>query len=142
MVDAAGINDSLRVEEVTDLPATDSVDNRYRLGETILLVLLFFVYAGDLPPMVNEAHYLVKAKNFWQPDWCANDLFAASSKAHTTFYVLFGWTTNYFSFPVAAWIGRVVGWVILAIGLQRLCWVLFGKPLACLGVAVLWDRRN
>ena len=20
--------------------------------------------------MVNEAHYLVKAKNFWQPDWC------------------------------------------------------------------------
>lgn len=138
MGDATGNNDSLGVEEVTDLHATDSVDNRYRLGETFLLVLLFFVYAGDLPPMVNEAHYLVKAKNFWQPDWCANDLFAASSKAHTTFYVLFGWTTNYFSFPVAAWIGRVVGWVILAIGLQRLCWVLFGKPLACLAVAVLW----
>ena len=25
-----------------------------------LLVALMFVYAGDVPPMVNEAHYLVK----------------------------------------------------------------------------------
>ena len=41
---------------------------RSALVETILLVLLFYAYAGDRPPMVNEAHYLVKAKNFWQPE--------------------------------------------------------------------------
>ena len=39
--------------------------------EILLLLLVFFVYAGDAAPMVNEAHYLSKAKNFWNPD-CAS----------------------------------------------------------------------
>ena len=58
--------------------------------EVVLLVTLFFVYAGDLPPMVNEAHYLVKAKNFWEPEWCGQDLFAASAKVHFVFSATFG----------------------------------------------------
>ena len=38
-----------------------------------LIFLLFFLYAGWLPPDVNEAHYLAKAKHYWQPQWCAGD---------------------------------------------------------------------
>ncbi len=106
--------------------------------ETLLLVLLFFVYAGDEPPMVNEAHYLVKAKNFWQPDWCSADLFASSGKAHTTFYILFGWPTRFVSLSATAWIGRFVGWWMLAIGLRRLCDALISIPFASIAVAVLW----
>ena len=111
---------------------------RNTFAEVLLLVLLFFVYAGDAPPMVNEAHYLVKAKNFWQPDWCARDLFAASAKAHTTFYWLFGWPTMWFSLSTTAWIGRLVGWIMLAVGLQRLSSRLIPQQFAALGVAVLW----
>ena len=108
------------------------------LGEVALLMLVFFVYAGDMAPMVNEAHYLVKAKNFWDPAWCQNDLFAASGKAHTTFYFLLGWPTKFFSLTTTAWIGRVVGWLLLAVGLQRLTSRLIKMPLACVGVAIVW----
>ncbi|MEM6780026.1 MAG: hypothetical protein AAF670_20390, partial [Planctomycetota bacterium] len=86
----------------------------------IFLVALFFAYAGDAPPGVNEAHYLVKAKNFWDPNFCRNDLFAASGKAHLTFYVVFGWLTRVASLELTAWIGRLVGWGLVAAGLVRL----------------------
>ena len=96
---------------------TEAPSRRWRaVGETLLLLTLFFVYAGDPPPMVNEAHYLVKAKNFWQPDWCASDLFASSEKAHATYYTLFGWPTLFLSLETTAWLGRVVGWLVLAFG--------------------------
>lgn len=107
-------------------------------AEWLLLVLLFFVYAGDLPPMVNEAHYLVKAKNFWQPDWCQADLFTASGKAHTTFYVLFGWPTKFVSLEATAWIGRVVGWGLLAFGLLRFSRSLLSMRWMALAVATVW----
>ena len=109
-----------------------------RALEVLLLVTLFFIYAGDSAPMVNEAHYLVKAKNYWDPGWCSQDMFVASDKVHTTFYVLFGWPTKYFSLTQTAWLGRLVGWVLLAIGLQRLSWGLFRQSFVSLAVAVLW----
>lgn len=109
-----------------------------RLWEFVLLVAVFFVYAGDPAPMVNEAHYLVKAKNFWNPDWCSGDLFAASAKAHTTYYLMLGWLTQLLSLEATAWIGRVAGWCVLAWGLQRLTHKLTEMPLAVLGVAVIW----
>ena len=106
--------------------------------EVALLMALFFVYAGDPPPAINEAHYLVKAKNFWQPSWCADDLFVSSAKAHAVFYVLFGWPTQFVSLTTTAWAGRLVGWSLLAIGLRRLSWKLVPYPGAVLAVAVVW----
>ncbi len=119
-------------------PVSASLSNMQIAFEVALLVAIFFVYAGDQPPLVNEAHYLVKAKNFWQPQWCQNDLFAASGKAHTTFYLLFGWPTLFVSLETTAWMGRVIGWLMLSVGLQRLCCKLLRVPYASLGVAVLW----
>lgn len=87
----------------------------------LVILGLCFVYAGDAPPNVNEAHYLAKAKNFWDPTWCHNDLFVASGKAHAVFYWVFGWPTLWFSLSTSAWIGRFVGWGLLAAGLLRLC---------------------
>lgn len=108
------------------------------LIETTLLVMLFFAYAGDAPPMVNEAHYMIKAKNFWQPEFCQNDLLASSAKAHATFYVLFGWPTQFMALSASTWIGRFVGWTVLAIGLQRLCWAVDPRRYASLAVAIVW----
>tara|TARA_R110002049_G_scaffold46487_1_gene135164 strand:- start:119047 stop:120663 length:1617 start_codon:yes stop_codon:yes gene_type:complete len=133
VIEATG--DSPAIKIATDVPAASW---RLCTTEVALLMLLFFVYAGDPPPMVNEAHYLVKAKNFWNPQWCANDLFAASGKAHTTFYALFGWPTLVLSLESTAWIGRFVGWLMLAVGLRQLTWRLIPRPWACLGVAVAW----
>lgn len=108
------------------------------LMEIGLLVLLMFTYAGEPPPMVNEAHYLVKAKNFWDAGWCNGDLFATSGKAHTTYYLVFGWLTKFFSMDTTTWIARVIGWLGLAIGLQRLSFGMIGRRYASLAVLVIW----
>ncbi|WP_237607149.1 DUF6798 domain-containing protein [Roseimaritima sediminicola] len=106
--------------------------------ETWLILLVFIFYAGDPAPAINEAHYLVKAKNFWQPQWCGGDMFVTSGKAHATFYVVFGWLTQLFSLDTTAWIGRLVGWLMLALGLQRLSWAVVGRPYASVIAAFIW----
>ena len=102
------------------------------------LMALFFVVAGDPAPSINEAHYLVKAKNFWDPSWCQNDLFAASGKAHTTFYWLLGWPTRWVSLDATAWIGRMVGWGIIAAGLIAFCGAAGIRGAVVLVVATVW----
>ncbi|MEM6691770.1 MAG: hypothetical protein AAF664_20245, partial [Planctomycetota bacterium] len=84
------------------------------------VMAVIFVLAGEPPPAINEAHYLVKAKNFWNSQWCQNDLFASSGKAHVVFNVVFGWPTIWFSLTATAWIGRVLGWLMISAGLVRL----------------------
>ncbi|MCO8122084.1 hypothetical protein NHH03_10070 [Stieleria sp. TO1_6] len=108
------------------------------LAEIAALLTLFFIYAGDPPPAVNEAHYWVKAKNFWDPTFCDQDLFVTSAKAHTTFYWTLGWLTQIASLETSIWIARVVGWLMLAVGLQRCCRAFGLAAFQCLGVAVLW----
>ncbi len=106
--------------------------------ETVLLVLLFFVAAGDPPPAINEAHYLVLAKNFWQPEWCAGDLFVNSNKPHVLFHATFGALTQVFSLATAAWLGRLIAWTMLAFALQSLTRAVCGRAFVSLAVAVVW----
>ena len=114
-------NDSIRCDVPTnDVAPTNDIALWQRVLEIGMLVLLFYIYAGDPAPHVNEAHYLVKAKNFWDSTWCGQDLFAASGKAHTTFYFLFGWPTKFVSLETTAWIGRIVGWTMLAFAMALL----------------------
>ncbi len=106
--------------------------------EVALLMLLFFVWAGDPPPSVNEAHYLVLAKQYWNPQWCAGDPFVASSKPHLLFHFLFGWVSQFVSLEATAWIGRWVGWTMLAIGLRALVSTLNDRFGISLAVAIIW----
>lgn len=106
--------------------------------ETLMVVAVFFVFAGDPPPAVNEAHYLVLAKNFWQPQWCSEDLFAASDKPHILFHATLGALTQSFSFSASAWIARLVGWALLAAGLRAVCRAVTDRDYACVLVAVVW----
>lgn len=106
--------------------------------ETVLLVLLFFIAAGDPPPAINEAHYLVLAKNFWQPEWCSGDLFVTSNKPHVLFHATFGALTQGFSLATAAWIGRLIAWTLLAIALQSLTRAVCDRRFASLVVALIW----
>src|SRR5262249_33755928 len=71
-------------------------------------------------PAVNEPHYLVKARYYWQPEWCRGDLFLESANPHVVFYETFGWLAAAFNFETAALIGRIAGLLLLAIGWDRL----------------------
>ena len=109
-------------------------DTRTGSGLEILLILvLFFVAHGDLPPDVNEAHYLAKAKHYWNPNWCPEDHFLQSADAHLVFYWTLGWLTQWVSLPVLAWIGRLAAWTLLAVGWLRLSRTLLPRP----GLALL-----
>ncbi len=108
------------------------------LAEVGLLVLLFFAVGGAPPPGINEAHYLALAKNFWQPNWCDTDPFIASSKTHLVFHATFGALTQVATLPAAAWIGRLLGWAMLAVALRGLTRTVCDLPYACLAVAAIW----
>lgn len=88
--------------------------------EVLFIFLLFFLFAGSPPPDVGEAHYLAKAKHYWNPAWGQGDMFLESKDAHGVFYWTFGWVTRFVSLPAAAWIGRCVSWLLLAWSWQRL----------------------
>ena len=90
------------------------------LLEVVLLVLVFALSHGNPPPDVNEAHYLVKAKHYWDPGFCPTDFFLSSADAHLCFYWMFGWLTLLFELPVVAWVGRIVSWILIGSALVTL----------------------
>ncbi|MGM0487562.1 MAG: DUF6798 domain-containing protein [Planctomycetota bacterium] len=107
------------------------------LLEIVAILGLVFVYAGTPPPDVNEAHYLTKAKHYWNPSWCGEDVFLDSLYPHVAFYWLFGWITLFSSLPTAAWIGRLIAWSLFATAWQRLSWSVLPQRFASLGTAAL-----
>jgi hypothetical protein len=107
------------------------------------LILLFFIgFAGQPVPHVNEAHYLTKAKHFWNPNWCANDFFLSSPFVHWMFYAGFGWLTLYLPLAPFAWLGRLGTWVFLAWAWRRLSWRMVPFPLIAPLSAVLFFLLN
>ena len=112
-------------------------NERRRWLEIALIFVVFFVAGGAPVPHVNETHYLAKAKHYWQPDWCAGDLFLESGKAHLTFYWTVGLLTKWFSLPTVAWLGRIAAWLALAIAWQRLNRTLTDWPWSAMLTAVV-----
>lgn len=79
-------------------------------------------------PGINESHYLGKAKHFWNPQWCAGDLFLESANPHGVFYATCGWLTLFLTLPQTAVVLRAVGLLVLAIGWQSLSRALLHCP--------------
>jgi hypothetical protein len=94
--------------------------------------LLFGAIAAPVPG-VNEPHYLCKSKHFWQPEWCHRDFFLVSPNAHSVFYATIGSLTQCGSFEQAAWAGRIVTSLMLALG-----WIHGLSPLFFTRWATLW----
>lgn len=113
--------------EVGDSQLAASSFTRGRFGqliEVLLIFVCFALFAGQLPPDVNESHYLTKTKHFWNPDWCPDDIFLGSSFAHWLFYFTTGWITKFMPLTAVAWIGRIFTWMLLAFAWRRLSWSL------------------
>lgn len=106
--------------------------------EVGLIVLVMFVLSGGPTPAVNEAHYLGKARHYWDPTWCPTDRFLDSADAHLPFYLTFGWVTQFASFETTAWIGRALSWLLLAFAWQRLSWRLTPINFASVLSAGIW----
>lgn len=99
---------------------SESHSTRERIVDGLIILVIFALYAASPPPDVNEAHYLTKARQFWNPNWLSGDLFLASGFSHWLFYVAFGWLSVLFDLPTSAWIGRMIVWALLAWGWESL----------------------
>jgi len=107
-------------------------------AEIVLIVLVFFIFAGGPVPAVNEAQYLAKAKHYWDRDWCPDDHFLESADAHLVFYWTFGWLTIFLPLTAVAWIGRVLTWGLMAWAWRRLSFALIPRPLYAVLTASLF----
>lgn len=89
---------------------------------TAALFVSFLLFAAVRSPIpgINEPHYLAKAKHFWNPEWCPGDFFLESSNAHYVFYYTLGTLTQWLSLEQTAWIGRILGLLLLSIGWTKL----------------------
>jgi Domain of unknown function (DUF6798) len=120
--------------------STESCEQQFwpRLGEVLLIFLVFFAIAGDPVPHQNEPYYLCRLKHFWNPAWCAGDFFLESADAPATFDWTFGWLTKWLSLAATAWVGRVFAWSLLAWAWQRLSWRVVPRLLFAVLSAALW----
>ena len=97
-------------------------------GEMLAIVLVFAATAAWPVPDVNEAVYLTKARHAADPDWAAGDFFLETPDAHGVFYVLFGPLAAALPLAEAAWLGRVLGWLALAVGFRHAVLPVLGGP--------------
>ena len=102
-----------------------------RGGAECLLIAAIFAAAGAWPvPDVNEAVYLTKARHAADPTWGRGDFFLETPDAHGVFYLVAGPLAAALSLEQTAWIGRVAGWVLLAIGFRHAAVPLLTPPWA------------
>lgn len=88
--------------------------------EAAIVFALCFMHGGDAPPGVNEAHYLCKARRFYEPTFCGPDFFLATKDAHLAFFATFGLIAAWLPLPAAAWVSRSICWLVFAAGWARL----------------------
>ncbi len=100
-----------------------------RVITDVVLITAIFAAAGAWPvPDVNEAAYLTKARHAADPSWLSGDFYLETPDAHGIFYLVMGPLTARVPLDMAAWIGRVAGWIALAIGFRHLAIVAVPAP--------------
>ena len=117
---------------------TSTLTRGWAVWEVASIFVLLAIYAGSPPPDVNEAHYLAKAKHYWNPEWCPGDHFLGSRNAHVVFCYCVGWLTCWVSLPAAAWISRLTIWLAMAFAWRWLSTSLVPGPLNSILTAALF----
>jgi len=107
-----------------------------------LIFLVFFIHGAWPAPLVNETHYLAKARHYWDPSWCAGDFFCGTADAHQVFYWSFGWLSRVMPLPAMAWCGRLLTWGLLAWAWRRLSAALVPAALYAVLSAALFVTLN
>lgn len=94
----------------------------------VALITGLFAAAGSWPvPDTNEAHYLTKARHAADPSWCSDDFFLSTGDAHTVFFRMVGPLAAVRPLDEVAWIGRVLGWLLLAVGMRQVAAVILDR---------------
>jgi hypothetical protein len=119
------------------IDAAEDRESWLRAAVEILAIGCIFAAAGCWPvPDVNETVYLTKARHAADPASAAGDFFLETPDAHGVFYLVMGPLTAGLPLETAAWLGRIAGWLALAVGFRQLAIPLLAPPSA----AGCWAR--
>lgn len=103
----------------------------WRSALEVAAITAIFAAAGAWPvPDVNETVYLTKARHAADPAYASGDFFLETPDAHGVFYLLLGPLAAAVPLETAAWIGRLAGWLALAIGFHHLALPILGNASA------------
>ena len=120
MHDAASIPISIAPRSMTEMLA-DLIGNRTFQMTTLLLYAFFLNHEGFHVPAGNELVYLLYVYKAWHLQFMAADwTFHEPTAGHAFFNVTTGWLTLLMPLGAAAWVGRIVCWILALIGLMRL----------------------
>jgi hypothetical protein len=109
------------------------------LGECLLITAVFAAAGAWPAPDVNEAVYLTKARHAADPAWGRGDFFLETPDAHGVFYLVAGPVAAALSLEATAWLGRVAGWLLLAIGFRHAAVPLLATPWARVVAAAVFS---
>jgi len=107
----------------SELSVDGTVRGRRATGRAALellgTLLLFAASAAWPVPDVNETVYLTKARHAVDPAWGRGDFYLESADGHAVFFRLLGPLTAALPLPTAAWVGRWLGWLAVAVGFHH-----------------------
>lgn len=90
------------------------------IGTITLFLCLKFLFVRNMGS-VNELHHLPLSRHFVEPTWLANDIYYSEPPGYRLlFQLLFGPLTATFGFLATSIIGRMLGYLALAISLWTL----------------------
>jgi hypothetical protein len=103
----------------------------------LLAVVLFF--HSDAVPHNNEEIYLYKPYRLAHPEFLANDwTFSQPVPENVVFNVAVAGMMKVLPFELAGWLGRLVAWTVILIGLLKVGVLLTGSRLATLAGVTIW----
>ena len=92
----------------------------FPIAVVTLFLSLKFLFVRNMGS-VNELHHLPMARHFAEPAWLANDIYYSEPPGYRLlFQLLFGRLTTTIGFLMTSIIGRLLGYLTLAIGLWTL----------------------
>ena len=90
------------------------------IGIIMLFLCLKFLFVRNMGS-VNELHHLPLARHFVEPSWLANDIYYSEPPGYRLlFQLIFGPLTTSVGFLATSIIGRMLGYISLAVGLWTL----------------------
>ena len=99
----------------------DAVRTALREWHLIALPLVVFLFVSKPVPFANEWVYLPMLERAWDTSFLASDwLYSRAHAEHFVFNSVFGSLTFVMSIEAIGWLGRIVSWTLLIVGLLRL----------------------
>jgi hypothetical protein len=110
------------LKRVVSVDCILKVKDSFSLNFAVLFTyVLILNREGFSVPSNTEAHYLLQLAKLWDANFLSSDwTFSGPLSSHFFFNLFFGPLTLIFSLELVGWIGRIISWSLIMVGLLQL----------------------